>query len=701
MMGSLAPLAASSLLALVVRATILLSAALALAWLARRGPAGVRHLLWTITFALLLGLPVFSFLGLSWEVPIVPSASTTTEQRFPEIHAIQAGADGVVPLPASEPLLPVAGSPRQVPVGEPGSPARSIPRPLLLWAVGCAIGLTSLALGGVRFARLVRTASPVRDQVLIRQAEALRQRLGIHNDVRLLVSQVTATPMTGGLLRRVILFPASAAEWSRERWRVVLMHEMVHVRRRDVLRHLMGRTVLALYWFHPLSWVATMLAATASEEACDEEVLTLGTRPSEYAAHLLALAGSTSARRPVLTLPMSQQTHSRLERRIMAILTPFRPGRSRIGTALMVMAISCTGVSAAIVQPVTGDQIPTFEGSINLRIGEVEGEDPYLFTWVPSVATDPDGRVIVIDQGSHQVRVFDRDGRFLFHFGGPGEGPGEMEWPPCCAGFAPDDRLWVRERFRYHAFVLDEGGARYEEGLIRRTGHRSAPITFDSTGRLIDVGSIVVGGRLVGARFHMGPGTAVDTVHVGTVEEQLTGRAWFTEGRMMTLVEQPYGPRWLVAHGPGGAWGVASSSEYSVTLHQPDGNTLQIDGPPGPGPALTTSERDSAQADLDDQLERLRGGAPFGVPDHKPPLANIFFDRGGRLWVEKTAVRGDEMREADVYDEGVLVARYRWPRHVDLGHLPWVTASALYGTTRDELDVVRVVRVRFEPARSD
>jgi len=185
-MGSLAPLAASSLLALVVRATILLSAALALAWLARRGPAGVRHLLWTITFALLLGLPVFSFLGLSWEVPIVPSASTTTEQRFPEIHAIQAGADGVVPLPASEPLLPVAGSPRQVPVGEPGSPARSIPRPLLLWAVGCAIGLTSLALGGVRFARLVRTASPVRDQVLIRQAEALRQRLGIHNDVRLL-----------------------------------------------------------------------------------------------------------------------------------------------------------------------------------------------------------------------------------------------------------------------------------------------------------------------------------------------------------------------------------------------------------------------------------------------------------------------------------------------------------------------------------
>jgi len=320
--------------------------------------------------------------------------------------------------------------------------------------------------------------------------------------------------------------------------------------------------------------------------------------------------------------------------------------KTLLGTLLPValVANACEGSNG----PAAGARIPTFEGSIDLRIGEVDGEDPYLLTWVPAVATDPDGRVIVVDQGSRQVRVFDAKGRFLFHFGGPGEGPGEMEWPPCCVGFAPDGRLWVRERFRYHGFRLADGGARYEEGLARHTGHRAAPVTFDSIGRLVDVGSIMVGGKLVGARFHMGPGTAVDTVQIGTVEEQLTGQAWFIEGRMMTLVEQPFGPRWLVAHGPGGAWGVAGSSEYSVTLHQPDGNTLHIDGPPGPGPALTASERDSAQADLDDQLEGLSGDPPFGVPDHKPPIAEIFFDRGGRLWVEKTGVRGDEMREADV-----------------------------------------------------
>ncbi len=421
-MGSLAPLAASSLLELAVRATILLSVALALAWLARRGPARVRHLLWTMTFALLLGLPVFSFLGLSWEVPILRSGNTATEQRFSEIPPIQAGADGVITLPASEPLLPLAASTRQVPVGEPESPGRSIPRPLLLWAVGCAIGLTSLVLGGVRFARLVRTASPVRDPVLIRQAEALRQRLGIHSDVRLLVSQATTTPMTGGLLRRVILFPASAAEWSPERWKVVLMHEMVHVRRRDVLRHLMGRTVLALYWFHPLSWVATMLAASASEEACDQEVLTLGTRPSEYAAHLLALAGSTSARRPVLTLPMSQQSHSQLERRIMAILTPFRPGRSGIGTALMVTVLSGTGASAAIVHPVQQRNLQIDETPL-LTIGD--DADEALHGVVAAVLTDD--VLILAEVSTHSLRFYNRrTGALIRAAGQRGEGPGDF-----------------------------------------------------------------------------------------------------------------------------------------------------------------------------------------------------------------------------------------------------------------------------------
>lgn len=451
MMDSLAPLANSSLLDLVVRATILLSVALALVWLARRGPAGVRHLLWTMTFSLLLGLPVFSFLGLSWEVPLVPSADATSEQRSQPIPSILAGADGSVALSTSEPSLPVAGS-RAVRVGEPESPARSIPRPLLFWGVGCAIGLISLLLGGVRFARLVRTASPLHDPTLLRHAEAVRWRLGIHGDVRLLLSRAATIPMTGGLFRPVILFPASAAEWSAERWRVVLMHEMIHVRRRDVLRQLMARFVLALYWFHPLSWVAARLAAIASEEACDQEVLTLGTRPSVYAGHLLALAGTTSTYRSVLTLPMGQQSPSQLEKRIMAILTPFRPGRSGIGTALMVAALSGTGVSATIVQPVQQRNVRINDTPI-FTIGD-EVDDP-LYDLTGAVLTDD--ALILAEWSTHSLRFHDREtGELLHTVGQRGEGPGDYLSLDLLQ--AVDDRLYTFDGRNMRVTILNGTG---------------------------------------------------------------------------------------------------------------------------------------------------------------------------------------------------------------------------------------------------
>ena len=72
-----------SVFELLVRVTILLSAALALAWLARNRSARVRHLLWTLTFALLLALPGLSLFGPSWEVPIIPSIGSASPAAPP------------------------------------------------------------------------------------------------------------------------------------------------------------------------------------------------------------------------------------------------------------------------------------------------------------------------------------------------------------------------------------------------------------------------------------------------------------------------------------------------------------------------------------------------------------------------------------------------------------------------------------------
>ncbi len=348
-------------------------------------------------------------------------------------------------------------------------------------------------------------------------------------------------------------------------------------------------------------------------------------------------------------------------------------------------------------------QVPIFEGTVELEFGDIAGDDPYLFSRIESIVADADGRLIVADLQAHEVRVFDREGRFLYLFGGEGEGPGDLTFP-CCLAFGPDGLLWVRESFRYSAFALGPESARHERGL--RIAHVGigmvAPVTFDASGRLVDIGVIQdPEGNPLSARLHRYRDGTVDTVVMADPETQSAGRTTvqrqLDDTPVVLYVYQPFGPTWLHAHGPGGGWATTLTSEYSVAHHRPDGGESRIEGSAPPRVVLSPEEREWAEDWIARDLQRLDlSDHPFGVPDHKPPLAAIYFDQTGRLWVEKARAQGDELREADVYEGSTLVARYRWPGRVNPGSVPWISESVMLATTRDELDVQRVVRVRFQ-----
>jgi WD40 repeat protein/beta-lactamase regulating signal transducer with metallopeptidase domain len=68
------------------------------------------------------------------------------------------------------------------------------------------------------------------------------------------------SPLTLGLFRPVILLPASWRGWPAEQLRLVLAHELAHVRRRDFLAGLVAELAVCLCWFHPLvRWLAGRL----------------------------------------------------------------------------------------------------------------------------------------------------------------------------------------------------------------------------------------------------------------------------------------------------------------------------------------------------------------------------------------------------------------------------------------------------------
>ncbi|MEM1205554.1 MAG: M56 family metallopeptidase [Acidobacteriota bacterium] len=311
--------------ALVLRITYLFAMTGLVGWTLRRRAASLRHLLWTTTFLILLALPA----------AVVLKAAPASAGNWTE------GANPTGPWSAPGPAEPT------VLANALADPAVTTPL-LALWAVGCLAALLSLGVGWLRFASWARSGCAVRSPSWNRDLAALRRRLGIRRSVEIRESDKIDTPMVGGLLRPIILVPAGARDWPGDRRWAVLAHELSHVSRLDPLRQLLCSLALAVYWFHPLSWWAARASTESREQACDEAVLRLGARPSDYARHLFELARRREQVR-ALALPMVQA--SQLERRILAILEPRRPSRS-----LLLATLACTllighGIAAAVTMP--------------------------------------------------------------------------------------------------------------------------------------------------------------------------------------------------------------------------------------------------------------------------------------------------------------------------------------------------------------
>src|SRR5712664_765729 len=154
-------------------------------------------------------------------------------------------------------------------------------------------------------------------------------------------------PMTFGILRPAVFMPSDAARWSDERRRMVLLHELAHVRRGDTTTQLLARVALILHWWNPLAWKAWREFLKERERATDDLVLHAGARPSDYAGHLLEVARTMQAAPALGWAAVSMARRSQLEGRLLAILDS-RVNRKTAGRA---SALAATLLAVAMVAP--------------------------------------------------------------------------------------------------------------------------------------------------------------------------------------------------------------------------------------------------------------------------------------------------------------------------------------------------------------
>jgi carboxyl-terminal processing protease len=321
-MPALPPALLSALADTALRATVLLTCALTLAWWRRRASAAERHLLWALTVVGLLALPVLSWTLPSWQLRVAPTRPEPRRVPVP----LPGGKDEVVivpravPLPRpafapapkplpSRPAAPVA-APHVRPTAAPPAarPPAALPAPpaeaapgrtwdwvVYLWLGGAVLSVAWLLAGLAGLAWLRRRCACGDREPLAQQVRELAAALGIRRRVAVLLAPGRRVPMTWGLLRPVVLLPREAASWPAERLRMVLVHELGHVRRWDCLTQALAHLARGLYWFHPLAWWAAARLRAEQEKACDDLVLAGGASAPDYAEHLLAVTAGVPA----------------------------------------------------------------------------------------------------------------------------------------------------------------------------------------------------------------------------------------------------------------------------------------------------------------------------------------------------------------------------------------------------------------------
>ena len=239
------------------------------------------------------------------------------------------------------------------------------------WLVGMLffLGRLAIAIGWTRLT--IRDAELIRSDTWNDVLAEMVLAAGLTRPVKLMMSDAITSPITAGVLRPVVLLPAAANSWSAPRKRVVLLHELVHIARHDWLFQVLAQVACALHWFNPLVWTAARWLAIERERACDIDVVATGTRPSEYASHLLEVARHGGRSQATMIASLAMARHSQLEGRLLAILNGDDKARSasrlHIPILIVMLAAALALAAARPLESAAHPAAPVLTASSELR----------------------------------------------------------------------------------------------------------------------------------------------------------------------------------------------------------------------------------------------------------------------------------------------------------------------------------------------
>lgn len=290
----------------------------------------------------------------------------------------------------------------------------------------------------------------------------------------------------------------------------------------------------------------------------------------------------------------------------------------------------------------------------SVLIGTLDGDEPYQFFEIRGASKLADGRLIVANGSSSELRVFDTVGVYLAAWGGQGEGPGEFTTGLTAVAPWPGDSLAASDGYPFRISIFDS------EGNYGRS------FRLDDSGGLAVFRGTLPGGMIF-ARVYS-PSTSLapqEGAGIARADKDLAifgrdgevrsslgrhpgdeGFYRFSEGRGATF-DFPFARSTVPV-----VWGnlvtISPTDRYEIKAYRYDGQLVQI-------VRRDHNVRSPTQADLDAHLEKmisdlseqqqsnLRENAPYiPVVESFPAFDNVIADALGYLWVEEYRLPGDQ-----------------------------------------------------------
>jgi beta-lactamase regulating signal transducer with metallopeptidase domain len=190
------------------------------------------------------------------------------------------------------------------------------------WFGGFAIILGRMAVSTIRMRSLVVRALDSGGATTSDILEEARAQLHIRREILVIESPLIDGPALHGVRRPALLLPEGmCSTFDREELRHVVLHELAHLRRHDVLVNWLVNAVRAIHWFNPLVWLAVARIQEERELACDELTLSC-LHPHErlgYGRTILKLVERFRSAEPVPALVGIVNRKKQMRRRLVMI----------------------------------------------------------------------------------------------------------------------------------------------------------------------------------------------------------------------------------------------------------------------------------------------------------------------------------------------------------------------------------------------